>query len=207
MNAATRAVLCSRWVTRLFLLAGLGGVLLVTAPSTAAAPERGEMRLGLHAVVGNAYLIDSHRFQSIDDVFRITLDELDRLGTTSSSNLFSWGVLLQLEYGLHKRVSLGVRSGFENALSGSFRPNDFRIPLTATLGISLWDWLELQPEFGMKLTYNQRTTVFAPNMDIGMRVRILDRIDLHGGFLYGTVVGFQFSVSFRLFDIFSTSLL
>lgn len=168
-----------------------------------AAPTRGELRLSIHIGLSNAYLIDSNRLNAASDIFTIALDELDQQGTTSSVHLFAFGAFAQLQYGLSDNIAVGFRTGFEDAFAGGFVPPGFRIPLIFSANFTLVEWLELQPEIGLNITYNpyHAAQKAGPNLDVGLRLRILDRIDLHGGFLHGTVSGFHFSVSVRLFDI------
>jgi len=182
-------------------------LLLLTAIETVeAAPDTGELRLALHALVSNSYMIDSDRFQSVDDIFAIALRELDVRNTTSSANLFAVGVFLHLEYRYHDFFSVGLRSGTELAFVSTFSETDLRIPILVTHSFVLADWFELQPELGINVSYNSRTLVAGPNLDVGLRIRLADKIDLHGGFVHGTISGFQFSVSVRLFNIFALQL-
>lgn len=171
-----------------------------------AAPAPGSLRLSFHGQVSNAYLIDSSRFNRFDDIFTIALAELDELGTTSSANLTAVGAFLQLEYVLHEHIALGLRTGVSSTFSGAFAPSDLRIPLVVTARLPLWGWLAVQPEVGMTVTYNPRTTLAGANLNAGLRLRIVDTVDLHAAFIHGVITGFQFSAAVRFFDIFSIPL-
>ena len=173
---------------------------------TGAAPEQGELRLGTIIGINNAYFVDESRFES-GDLFTIVLQENETLGTISSAHFFGWEAGMHLEYGFRDWFALGTRVSFQNTYSGAFRPNDFRIPITATVGFSPLRWLEIQPEVGLSIIYNQRTALLSPNLDTGLRIRFVDVVELRAGFLYGALAGAYFSFSIRPFDIFSIPLL
>lgn len=168
-----------------------------------ALPEQGALRWSLHGGVINAYFADSSRLTTIADAFPIALDELEQYGTTSATNFFALGAATELQYGLHELVALGFRGGAEYSFSGLFSRPDVRIPLLLTASFRLLDWLEIQPAIGMNISYNARTQLVAPNVDVALRLRIFDRFDLSSGLLYGAIGGFYFAFSVRLFDFFA----
>ena len=171
----------------------------------AAIPQAGELRLAAHAEISNAYFAERDRVDSAQDIFSIALVDLNVRDSVSSQNLFALGMHLYLEYGIDERFAVGVRTGLEYTFDANFPAKNYRIPLLASTNIVTLDWLELRPEVGMNIIYDT-AAVALPHLHTGLTVRILDRLDLNGAFIYGAIAGFQFSATVRLFDIFNIPL-